>query len=84
MQNTFLEMCVNATAQIEFQIVVYHNKTRNTDATSTQFASRDCSMKHGCITYILLSSLQFAAVGIYWKHAPSVRGYGMDTCQHCY
>ncbi len=29
-------MCLIEIAQIEFQIVVYRNKTRNTDATPTQ------------------------------------------------
>lgn len=71
MQNTILEMYLNVVAKVEFQIVVYH-KARDPSAMPKQFASGGCSMKHCCIISILLSSLQFAVLGLYWKNA-SVR-----------
>lgn len=42
MQNTCLEMYLNAAAQVEIQIVVHHNKTHNNDVSPILFASCDC------------------------------------------
>ena len=64
MQNAFDDKCLDAAAQVEFQIVVYRMR-HGLEAVTAE-------LRHSCTIYILLPSLLFAVWNFYWKNAPSV------------